>query len=91
MMVEELGILPSPSSNSIALHSLITLVSTVAAGAIPVLLVGLISLVPMLLFCALLLFLSGTLFSKISVDSGVACGGINLAMGVSVLLLANCF
>ncbi len=91
MMVEELGILPSPSTNSIALHSLITLVSTIAAGAIPVLLVDLVSLVPMLCFCALLLFLCGTLLSKITVDSGVMCGGINLVLGVSVLLLVNCF
>ncbi len=90
MMVEELGLLPSPSAASIALHSLITLVSTIAAGAVPVLLMGVVSLGAMLALCGVLLFLCGVLLSKTTVDSGALCGLINLGLGAAVLALVSC-
>merc|ERR1711991_726114 len=69
MMVEELHILPSPSSTSIVLHALITLVATAVIGAVPCLFQMLVQSERVVLAVgSVLLFACGMLLSRTTIS-----------------------
>jgi len=89
MMVEELGILPSPDTVSVAIHSAVTFLASLIGGCVPAYLVTFHSDSVSLAGSAVALFVGGILLSRTTISGPLYCGVLNMGLGISIVMAAR--
>lgn len=91
MMVEELGILASPSLKSMFIRSIVIFVAKIVGGMVPYILLSipwLSDLYARIVFF-LIFFAGGMLVSRTAIQGPIVCGLINVAISGTLVLLAE--